>query len=208
MILFQRLSFGLFAFALLMLGLPRLYAATMMAIGDPIYRDHIAGKPVSQEAAQTLVETREMAFAASHMARAATDLGTAYVIGDASPVALETATKSLHSGLQLAPISPFAWQRLANLELYSEHFDEALEAWRTARALATHEPFLLYSRIRIGTGLYAKMSPEDRELLRFDINTAYTKNRGQLKRFAQEAKLLEWVKFLLRDPEKTEYLSS
>jgi hypothetical protein len=208
MILTQRLIFGLLALSLLALGLPRLYAATMMAIGEPIYRDYTSGKSISKDQAKTLIETREAALAAANWPRAATDLGAAYVINNTSPEALATAISSVRHGLQLAPMSPFAWQRLSDLELYVQNYPEALKAWRTARALSEFEPFLYYARIRTGIRLYAKMSPQDREVLRSDVNLAYTINRGQLKRYAKQKNLLEWMKFLLRDPEKTKYLLS
>lgn len=193
---------------LLWIGVPNFLAAIWMATSAPTYKDIGSGKPVATTEIEAAIESRKRAIALTNSARAMTDLGVAYVTLDPSPENIEKAVVSLRSGIELSPMNAFAWQRLAGLAVYLPGNEaEALTAWRTARQLAEYDTFLLHDRIRVGTLLYRVMEPADREALLQDTERAYRMNRGALRTFARQANLLEWLKFILRDEEKTKFLT-
>ncbi len=196
------------AATLLWFGIPNFLAAVWMATGEPIYRDLGAGKQLTSAEIETLIESREQAVMLTNNPKAMTDLGAAYIAIEASPENIEKALTSLRSGIELAPLNAFAWQRLAGLAAFAPGNEaEALNAWRTARRLAEYDTFLFYDRIRVGTLVYRTMEPEDRDALLQDIERAYRENRGALRAYARTSNLLEWLKFLLRDEEKTKFLT-
>ncbi len=196
------------ALTLLWFGVPNFLAAVWMATGEPVYRDISAGKQLASTEIETLIESREQAVMLTNSAKAMTDLGAAYVALEANPENLNKALASLRSGIELAPMNAFAWQRLAGLAGFVPGNEiEALNAWRTARSLAEYDTFLFYDRIRVGTLVYRVMEPDDREALLADIERAYRQNRSALRAYARNANLLEWLKFLLRDEEKTKFLT-
>ena len=206
---YQKPFLILSAILLLVMGVPNMLAAVWMATGEPLYRDLGEGKTLSADEAALLVESREAAWALAGLPRGATDLGAAYLAGGVTPENLDRALDMMRKGIEEAPMNAFAWQRLAGLlSLKPGNREEGVRAWRAARQLAEHEPFLLHDRIRVGVGLYHGMSAEDRDALRQDAERAYAKNRGGLRAYGRNNNLLEWLKFLLRDEEKTRFLSS
>ena len=205
---FQTLFMAFAALLLIGLGTPRFLASIWMAVGDPIYQDIGSGTAVSEDDVRALIESRKTALSLVDLPRAATDLGTAYVQQETSPEAIERAIQSIKSGLEMAPVSAFAWLRLASLQATDPNQQsEAVAAWETARKLAEHEPFLLHARIQVGITLYGPMNDVQRELLRTDVETAYRQSRSSLYTFGKNNNLLEWFKFLLRDEEKTKFLN-
>ncbi len=206
---FRNIMLAATSLILLWFAVPNFIAAVWMATGDPIYQDIGAGKSLTSSEIETLIESRKQAIALTNSPKAATDLASAYVKLDPTPENLEKALVSLRSGIKLAPMNPFAWQRLAGLLVYTpDGGAEAVSAWKTARELAEYDTFLFYDRIRIGTQLYRTMEQQDRLLLLEDVERAYTENRGNLRAYARRTNLLEWMKFLLRDEEKTIYFST
>lgn len=206
---FQNIVLAVAAAILLYLGIPNLLGSIWMATGDPIYQDLGEGKTLTPEEIQTLIDSRETALALTGDPKAASDLGLVYIAAGTSPEAIEKAIKSTEASLAAKPVSAFIWLRLATLLTFvPERRDEAAEAWQTARALAEVEPLMLHDRIRVGISLYRNLSETDRKNLITDVETAYAGNRHQLRAYAQQNDLLEWIKFLLKDPEKTRYLSS
>lgn len=196
------------ALLLIGFGAPRFLASIWMAVGDPILQDIAEGKDITQDDLDILIDSRESALGLVNIPPAATDLGLAYIAIEATPEKLEKAITSLKESIKKAPVSETAWRRLANLQAINpEYHDEAVMAWETARKLSEHEPQILQDRIRVGTFLYLSMTDEQRALLRIDTETAYKNNRGSLRRYGRANDLLEWFKFLLRDKEKTEFLS-
>ena len=206
---FGKILLAAASLTLLWFAVPNFLAAVWMATGDPTYRDIAAGKQLTFQEIETFIESREQAIALTNSAKAATDLGAAYIALGLSPENLEKAIKSVRSGIELAPMNAFAWQRLAGLlAVATDSEAEAVSAWKTARQLAEYDTFLFYDRIRIGIQLYRAMAPQDRQILVQDIERAYAKNRNALRTYARRANLLEWMKFLLRDEEKTAFFSA
>ncbi len=206
---FRNIVLALATLVLLWFAVPNFLAAIWMATGDPIYRDIGTQKQLTNPEIEALIESREQAITLVNSPKAATDLATAYMALDPSHENLEKALVSLRSGINLAPMNAFAWQRLAGLLVFKpDRGAEAVSAWKTARQLAEYDTFLFHDRIRIGTQLYRAMTLPDRQMLVEDVERAYAENRGRLRSYAKQANLLEWMKFLLRDEEKTTYLSS
>lgn len=193
---------------LLFLGTPRFLAAIWMAIGQPTYNDLENGKPVSQEEFDLLIESRSSAIALTDDADAFADLAVAHYVRGELPGKFQKAIEASLQSLERKPVDAFAWQNLALISLYvPERREEAIKAWRVSYSLGNYSPDLYHVRFFIGTVLYRDLSPEDRELLREDANRAYALNRGRFRQYARDNNLLEWAKFLLRDPEKTAYLT-
>lgn len=193
---------------LILVGVPNLIAATWMAIGQPIYDDLESGKPISQEDFNLLIESREAAIALTDNADAYADLAVAHYVRGELPGKFEKAIEASWLSLERKPVDAFTWQNLALISLYvPDRKEEAIQAWRASYALGKYSPDLYHVRFLIGTVLYRDLTPEDRELLRGDANRAYVKNRFAFRQYARENNLLEWAKFLLRDPKKTEYLT-
>lgn len=205
---FQNMFLGLCALLLLAFGVPRFLASVWIAAGDPIYRDLAEGVALSENDINSLIESRETALMLVDWPHAATDLGTAYYFQNPSKEGLDKAITYVKRSLEMAPISAFAWHRLANLQsIDPERHTEAVKSWETSRRLSLHEPFLYLERVRVGIILYRSMSDEQREMLRVDAEKAYSLNRGLMRNYGQQNNLLEWFKFLLRNEEKTAYLS-
>lgn len=194
---------------LIWIAAPNFLAAVWMAVGQPVLNDIEAGKTLTPEDIQTLVESREKALEFSELSNAATELGIAYLLQDQTAEGIEKALASVRRSTELAPMDGLAWMWRARLAIFSpDQEQEAATAWRTARALSEHHAHFLYDRIYIGTLVYRGMEQEDRDNLYIDVERAYKKNRGSLKYFAKQRDILEWMKFILRDEEKTKYLSS
>lgn len=193
---------------LILVGVPNLIAATWMAIGQPVYDDLESGKPVSQEDFNLLIESREAAIALTDDAEAYADLAVAHYVRGELPGKFEKAIEASRLSLERKPIDAFTWQNLALISLYvPDGREEALTAWRASYALGKYSPDLYHVRFLIGTVLYRDLTPEDRELLMGDVNGAYARDRGAFRHYARDNNLLEWAKFLLRDPEKTKFLT-
>lgn len=195
---------------LLWLAIPNFLAATWMAIGQPIVDDIEKGKQPTAVDLATLVESRAQAYSISNFSKYATGLAVAHVIQEDSPENIEKALGLLRLSTQQAPMNAFSWQwraRLANFSPNAEK-DEAVTAWRTARSLAEYDKYLFYDRIHVGIVIYKKMEPQDHELLREDVERAYRENRSALHAYAKRQNIMEWMKFILRDEEKTKFFSS
>ncbi|WP_262696224.1 hypothetical protein [Kordiimonas aquimaris] len=205
---FSNILMAISALLLIGFGAPRFLASIWMAAGDPILQDIAEGKTITEDDQNVLIESRETALSLVDMPRAANDLSLAYVALGATPEKLEKAIASVKASIEMAPISESAWRRLANLQAINPNdHAEAVIAWETARKLSEHEPQVLHDRIRVGTFLYRSMTEEQRALLRMDVETAYKNSRGSLRNYGRANDLLEWLKFLLRDKEKTDFLN-
>jgi len=189
---------------------PNFLAAMWMALGQPIVDDIENGQQLSEVDIQTLVESRSQANSFVTFSKYKTGLAVAFMIQDSSPETIEKSLALLRQSTQLSPVNAFSWQWRARLAHFSpnQEEDEAVTAWRTARSLAKNDKYLFYDRIHVGTIIYRAMEPQDRELLREDVERAYRESRYQLRTYAKKQGILEWMKFLLRDQEKTKYLSS
>lgn len=189
---------------------PNFLAAMWMALGQPIVDDIESGQRPSDIDIQTLVESRSEANSFVNFSKYKTGLAVAYMIQDSSPETIEKSLALLRQSTQLSPVNAFSWQWRARLAHFSpsQEEGEAVTAWRTARALAKYDAYLFYDRIQLGTILYRAMETQDRELLREDVERAYRESRYKLRAYARKEDILEWMKFLLRDIEKTKYLSS
>ncbi|MEX0298187.1 MAG: hypothetical protein AB3N28_03905 [Kordiimonas sp.] len=201
---------------LLYIGVPRFLAELMLVPGTPIYERTNLGEQVSDEELDVLQESREQAISFVDHPKAYHQLGLVFLLRaqraeNASERIMhaETAIDKLNTSLQLAPVNTFAWARLATAYMLvgPENNDKAVEAWRTSVALARFEPFLFLSRNHIGISLYNNLNEEDREKLKEQIDLTYDWNRGQLRSYARQYDLVNWVAFLLHGQlEKVEWI--
>lgn len=205
----RNIMFAAASLVLIWFAAPNFLAAIWMTTGDPILSDIGKGKTPSRAEIETLIESREQTVSIVNSPKGATDAALAYMAQEPTPENLEKAVTSLRSGLKLAPMDAFAWQRLASyLVFVPDGAEEAIAAWKTARGLSEYHTFLWHDRIRVGTQLYRAMTPQDRQLVIEDVERAYAKNRSALRAYARRADLMEWMKFLLRDEEKTAFFST
>lgn len=194
---------------LIWIAAPNFLAAVWMAIGQPVLEDIGTGKVLTPEDIQILVESREKAIEFADLSNAATELGIAYILQDSTAEGVERALASVRRSTELAPMEGLSWMWRARLAMLSPGQEQdAAASWRTARSLSEHHAYFLHERIFIGTIVYRYMEQEDRDNLYIDTERAYQKNRGSLKAYAKQRGILEWIKFILRDEEKTKYLSS
>ncbi len=194
---------------LLILGVPRFLAAIWMAVGVPFYDDIVNRRPVEPADIDLLMESREAAFSLSGEPKALAELGTIYSTTSQTPESIALAIETTKQALALNPVDSFTWHRLAVLLAGTpDGAEEALTAWRTSHGLAPYEPPLYNQQFHIGVFLYRNMTEEDRGILREYANRAYARSRGGFRKYARDNDLLEWAKFVLRDPKKTAYLSS
>lgn len=206
---FQQIVILLLSVTILWVGVPRFLAALWMAIGAPIYGDISKGKPVSKEDIEFLIETRQNAIKFYDDPRAYTDLALAMVALNPGQESIKEAVVWLEKGLELKPVAPFAWLRLAD---YYSRIDraapEGVQAWVTSRNLARYERFIMLHRVRVGAQLYGSLNEEQRAMLLEDANFAYELNRYAMREYGQQNNMLHWFVFLLRDPQKSKFLMS
>lgn len=194
--------------SLLTVGVPRFLHELMLVPGTPILHRLNTGEQVSDEDLSILEQSRLDALDFIELPDAYTDLGASYLTRarrartdeDRRKFAEMTIEVST-SGLNMAPLNTFAWMRVATAHIIvgPEHYDDALEAWRTSIATARFEPLLLMQRVHLGTILYQVMNPEDIEKLRDQLGLAYEWNRRDARRYAEQYSLLDWI-VLLSDP--------
>lgn len=201
---------------LLYIGVPRFLAELMLVPGTPIYERTNLGEPVTDEELDILQESREQAVSFVDHPKAYHQLGQVHLLRaqrteDAQEriAQAEKALEHLETSVRLAPVNTFAWSRIATacLILGPEHRQKALEAWRTSVALARFEPFIFLSRNHLGILLVDDMTKEDLSILREQINLTYDWNRGQLRNYARQSDIVNWVAFLLHEhPEKADWI--
>lgn len=206
---FRKILLAVTSVVLLWLAVPNFLAAVSMAVGDPIMRDLTDGKRPSPSELETLIESREQAIEFADLSKASTELGIIYVMQDPTPENIEKALASLQHSLDKAPMNAITWQWFARLAIFSPGREQdAVVAWRTARMLAENDMYIFHDRIHVGVLVYREMEQQDRDNLFIDVERAYRTNRARLRDYAKRQNILEWMKFILRDEEKTKYLSS
>ena len=201
---------------LLIIGVPRFLAELALVPGTLIY-DRISSGEFVENAELTVVEeSRLQALEFAELPKAYTDLGTVYLTRAQRATKREDKTnlarKSIvvtTEGLRLAPLNTFAWSRLsvAHILLGQDHHDKAIEAWRTSVASARFEPLLLTQRLHIGIILYGSMSEQDQSTLRDQFKLTFDWRRGDLRAYARQYQLVDWMVLLAGDDVKAiEYL--
>lgn len=201
---------------LLYIGVPRFLAELMLVPGTPIYEQLNLGEKVSDEDLDILQESREQAISFVDHPKAYNQLGFVFILraqrADSETerdMYAQQAITALKTSLQLAPVNTFAWARLASAYMLAgpENNEKAVEAWRTSVALARFEPFSFLSRNHMGIFLFDSMTEEDHAKLREQINLTYDWNRTQLRDYARQNSLVEWVAFLLYEhPDKAAWI--
>ncbi len=203
---------------LLYIGIPRFLAELMLVPGTPIYERTNLGEQVTDEELDVLQQSREQAVSFVDHPQAYQQLGVVFLLraqrASSEPQRVSyglQAKEHLETSLRLAPVNTFAWARLATAYMLigPEHNTKAVEAWRTSVALARFEPFSFLSRNHIGISLYSDLTPEDRALLREQVNLTYDWNRNRLRNYARQNDLIQWVSFLLHGhPEKVKFIEA
>jgi tetratricopeptide (TPR) repeat protein len=200
-------AIGLFA-----LALPRTIAAfaTIPSSGVLQSLQNLQEQPPASNALDALIASQQRGMIWVNNGRFATDLGLAkLLVAEGLPAdnpearkQLESAIQALRQGLALAPGNPYAWARLAYAEARLHGWrPQALSALRLALLTATHEPPLLWSRLRLSFLAWSHMPPEDRDMVMQQVRIAWDAAPGDLARLAVDLKQVKIVRdALAKDP--------
>lgn len=102
----------------------------------------------------------------------------------------------LRGALADQPLSPFAWLRLAHLQLPVDQA-AALAALRLSTTLAVYEPRLFFSRLDLWFRLWPRLTDDDRRLVERQLVLAWRDDPAALSRLAQRHRMLFAVRRLL-----------
>lgn len=193
---------------LLLFGIPNFLAAVWMAVGGETINGMIEGAATTPQQIEEAIETRHAALSLAPRAKASADLAYLYQTKGPTVENYQLAIAALEESLRQEPVSAYRWLALSSLfASFPDKQEQAITAWRTSRALSVYDHLLWHQRIAVGVRLYEYFSEEDQAALTEDMELAYRYNRFQFRQFAKQRNLLEWTKFLLKDPEKTAFLS-
>lgn len=200
---------ALLATVLLVLALPRTFAA-LVTIPSALVLERLQHqRPVTFAELETVAEAQEWGLFFVRDGRLSTDLGLAQLLmaervpGDDPRVGtyLAAAVQSLTDGLVVAPGNPYAWARLSYAEARKRGWSPlALSALRLALLTASYEPRLLWSRLRLSLLAWPHMPPEDREIVYQQIRIGWEENRAEVAQLAKDLDRVNVVRAaLLRD---------
>ncbi len=196
------------AATLLVFGIPKLISETWLIVGEATMQKIARGERPSTEEIEIAIETRKAALAIGPDAGASADLALLYVINGITAESATLAIAELEKSLEAEPISAHSWLLLSNILVnIPAKRAEAVQAWRNSRALSEFDRLMWLERIAVGVPMYSDFTEEDRTALKADMEMAYRSNRGGFRSYMKARNMLEWAKFLLDDPEKTEFLS-
>lgn len=199
--------------ALLTSAVPRTIAGFSMLPGDPVLEAIRLGEQVSVSELELLASSRQAGLAWIESGRGWTDLGLAQLrrVKNAGTWTaegqrlLDESASSLRHGLALAPANPFAWARLAYVELVRGGPSKTVvEALKMSMSTGTHEPHLLFSRLNLCLKVWRQFDEEGRALVAQQIRFAEKKSRTKLARLAKKWNASRIVANALEDAPKDE----
>lgn len=202
---------GVIALALIVLAVPRTFAALLTLPAASVLRSLQQQEPVSLEDLERAAAGQRRGLALVGDGRLATDLGLVELLiaerlpadDPAVPTRFANAIAALKDGLALAPGNPYAWARLAYAEARQQGWTPlALASLRLALLTSPYDPRLLWSRLRLGFLAWPYMSADDRDIVLQQIRWAFDENPGELARLAVDADRVNVVRAaLLRLPD-------
>ena len=163
------------------LAVPRLVAAVVLLPGDPILSEALSGLPIAVEELDLLADTRRTA-SWSGDARVEAELGavllrSAGARGFEAPEGrnlLEEAAAALRRGLTRSPADPYAWARLARIEMLLDgptaHAGRVL---RMSYLTGIYEPTLLLPRLSLAFRLWEHLDDKTRGMTDQQIRQAW-----------------------------------
>ena len=194
--------------ALLTSAVPRTIAAFSMLPGDPVLEAIQWGEQVRVSDLELLTSSREAGLAWIESGRGWTDLGLAQLrlVRNAGTWTaegqrlLDQSASSLRHGLALAPANPFAWARLAYVELVRGGPSNAVaEALKMSIATGTQEPHLMFSRLNLCLRVWREFDEEGRALVAQQIRFADNMSRTRLARLTKKWNASQVVADALKD---------
>jgi hypothetical protein len=210
----------IFSVFLLIVAIPRFLHELMLLPGTPIYNNLNSGQPISNDELAVIEQSRLNALDFATLPRAYTDLGAVYLIKSQRAQTDEARRKFAHmaiansmKGLDIAPLNSYAWLRIASahISLGTDHFPEALKAWRASIATARYDPRLILNRLHIGIIIaanYSGFTQEDKELAKDQLGLAFRWDKKQTIQYARYHKLNDWFVFLSPTSEKARYFDT
>ncbi len=182
--------------SLIGLGAPRMIAAFVMFPSGPVIKKIQALQPAEPEELETLIASQKRGLSWSESGSMWMDLGLAQSLlakkkKHDSPERIQLvddAILSLRTGLEMSPLSPFAWMRLASVELLKAGpSPAAMSAFRLGLNMAPYEPYLAIARIYMGMALWSDLQPDERRLILQQARYAWNYRNGKKR-------LVEFVK--------------
>lgn len=165
---------ALMAGALLVLAVPRLFAAVTLLPSAPAQERMQNMQPVATRGIERLIRNQRRALVWHPNGRTWTDLGLAQLLLaerliDDDPQArsrFDSARRALTEGLSTAPANPFAWSRLAYTKAVLDGWTpQAISTLRMAFITGPFEPRLLWPRLRLSLSAWPVIPPEDQEMV-------------------------------------------
>lgn len=193
------------ALALIWLSVPRVMAAFNSFSSGPVLDKIQVRKDVGPKKLRVLIESQKRGLNWKETSRRWTDLGQAKLL-----LAISTkdrkerrklysqAGEALEKGLAISPSSPFAWTRLAYIDLALNGVSPSVaQKLRMALAIAPFNPRLLFPRLRIILLSWSQFERSDRALILDQIRLAWRFNPRRLTKMAADLRRTGLVKAAL-----------
>jgi len=166
------LAIGLIA-ALMSLGIPRLITAFVAMPASPVLWNLQKQRNVDHDNLINLISAQEKGLNWVENSRRWTDLGFAQIMLAEKQVETTEqqslyaqARHSLRKGLSLGPANPFAWVRLAYIDIrQGKVTHETAEYLRKSIQTGPHEPRLVLTRLKFVFLLWSYFKKEERTML-------------------------------------------
>jgi hypothetical protein len=179
--------------ATLYLSVPRLVAAVLLFPGDRPLQALQNERIPSIAELEAIASSRTAAMRWIDQGQLWTDrsLARLTLIQDAAkgkePAAAlrQSALRDLDIGLALAPVSPYAWARLAYVRFLQNGSSPGVaSALRLSFLTGPFEREMIFERLRLALAVYSNFSSEERELVRRQIRFAWLLSRDDLVELA------------------------
>ncbi len=198
------------AAALIWLSVPRLMAAFNSFSSGPVLDRIQSRKDVGPEKLRLLIESQKRGLKWMETSRRWTDLGQAKFLLATSSRDREERRKlyseagdALRKGLAISPSSPFAWTRLAYIDLALNGVSQnTVQNLRMALTVAPFSPRLLFPRLQLILLSWSRFDRSDRALILDQIRLAWRFNPRRLAKMAVDLRRTGLVKAaLFRTPD-------
>lgn len=188
----------LVATPLLILGMPRLSAALLVASQADTVSAVERGDTLPPSRLREAIERLDGALRwyptrRTHLDLAALHQALAEQLGErheAHRSTLDNAVAHLRAGLALGPLSPLAWTRLGWLLAQRGEAPEALEAVHMSTLIAAHAPRQQWWRLELWLRLLGEVGEEQRPLLRRQLAAAFEAEPQRLVKLATHYRAL------------------
>lgn len=174
---------------LIVVSFPRLLSSINLLPGRPILSAIEQGKKVSAGELDTLVTAQQTASNWTRSGRVSTDFALAQLLRSEAAgfnstngkVLLRDAHRALRQGLAVAPANPFAWLRLAYVEIADRGPSvNAANALQMSISSGEAEPFLLVARLELCFRVWDRFDANWRKRIENQVRRVPVRDLGKL----------------------------